>query len=138
MCARPSRASSGPSSSTDPRSRPTSARSGACLRRLRRANAQRRAADAVDLCSDVEQQPRHHLDVANAWHVRQDAFVLGQQTCREQGQRGVLVAFDGHAPLQSVSAFYEQCRHESSCERACEPRTLKRALYIRAYAGPSH
>ncbi len=69
------------------------------LAQPRRADPEGRAADAVDLRPDIEEQPRHYLHVADAWHVRQNAFVLGQQTCREQGQRGVLVAFDGHAPL---------------------------------------
>ena len=58
------------------------------------------------------EQPRHHLDVADARHVGEHALVLGQQAGGEQRQRGVLVAFDGHAALEPVAAFDEQCRHQ--------------------------
>ena len=102
-CARGrARASSGPSSSTEPRSRPTSVRSGSCVRTCRRPHAQRRRADALDFGADVEQQPRHHLDVADARHVGQHALVVGQQAGGQQRQRGVLVAFDGDAAFEPV------------------------------------
>ena len=78
----------------------------------RRADAQRGAADAVDLGAEVEQQARHHLDVADARHVGQHALVFGEQARRQQRQRGVLVALDGHAALEPVAAFDQQCRHE--------------------------
>ena len=105
MCARPVRASSGPSSSTEPRSRPTNARSGESVVQCRRADAQRRRADAVYLGAEIEQQPRHHLDVADARHVGQDALVVGQQAGGQQRQRGVLVAFHRDAALEPVPAF---------------------------------
>ena len=69
------------------------------------SNAQRRRADAFDFGADIEQQPRHHLDVADARHVGQDALLLGEETRRQQRQRGVLVAFHGHAALEPVPAL---------------------------------
>jgi hypothetical protein len=60
----------------------------------RAAHAQRRAADAFDLAAEIENQPRHHLDVADPRYVGQDALVLRQQARREQRQRSVFVAFD--------------------------------------------
>ena len=107
MCARPSRASSGPSSSTEPRSRPTSAAIGIVLPAPAGSDPQRRGPDAIDLGADVEQQPRHHLDVADARHVRQHALVFGQQARGEQRQRRVLVAFDGDPP-------WSRCRLQSA------------------------
>ena len=86
-CARPRRASSGPSSSTEPRSRPTSAPSGSSFDDLRTAHAQRRGADALDLGAEIEEQPRHHLDVADARHVGEHALFGRQQARREQRQR---------------------------------------------------
>ena len=67
--------------------------------------SQRRRADALDFGADVEQQPRHHLDVADARHVGQDALFLGEEARRQQRQRRVLVSFNGHAALEPVSPF---------------------------------
>ena len=71
--ARPRRASSGPSSSTEPRSRPTSARVGLVARHLRRTDAQRRRADAVDLGAEVRAaaapSPRRRRSAAR-WSAR--------------------------------------------------------------------
>ena len=77
----------------------------------RRANAQRGAADAVDLRADVEQQPCHHLDVADAGDIGQDALVLRQQARRQERKRRVLVSLDGDPALQPMSALDQQCRH---------------------------
>ena len=73
---------------------------GLVLGDLRAADAQRRAADAFDLGAEVEQQPRHHLDVGDARHVVQRAPLVGQQARRHQRQRRVLVAFDVDAAFE--------------------------------------
>ena len=52
-------------------------------------------------------EPRHHLDVADSGNVREDAFVGGEQTRRQQRQRGVLVAFDVDGSGQALAAFDE-------------------------------
>ena len=70
-------------------------------------HAKRRAADALDLAAEVENQPRHHLDVADSGNVREDAFVGGEETRRQQRQRGVLVAFDVDGSGQALTAFDE-------------------------------
>ena len=54
--------------------RPTSVRSGACVVSSRRPHPQRGRADALHLGTDVEQQARHHLDVADARHVGEHAL----------------------------------------------------------------
>ena len=69
------------------------------------AHAQRRAADAFDLRAQIEEQPRHHFDVADPRHVRQHAFVRRQQARGEQRQRGILVAFDRDGTRQAMAAF---------------------------------
>ena len=70
-------------------------------------HAERRAADALDLAAEVENQPRHHLDVADSGNVGEDAFVGGEKTRRQQRQRGVLVAFDVDGSGQALTAFDE-------------------------------
>ena len=57
---------------------------------LRRADAQRRHADHVHFGADPE-QPRHHLDVADARDVAQHAFFVGEETRGQQRQRRVLL-----------------------------------------------
>ena len=71
------------------------------------AHAQRRAADALDFAAEVENQPRHHLDVADPGNVREHAFLSGEETRREQRQRGVLVPFDVDGSRQALTAFDE-------------------------------
>ena len=71
----------------------------------RRPDPQRGCPDTFDLGADVEQQPRHHLDVADARHVAEDAFVFGEQAGGEQRQRGVLVALDADRAGQTAAAF---------------------------------
>ena len=73
-----------------------------------RPNAERRRADAVHFGTEIQQQSRHHLDVADARHVGEHAFVFGQQAGREQRQRGVLVPLDRDAAAETVAAFNEQ------------------------------
>ena len=112
--ARPVRASSGPSSSTDPRSLPTSS-----LARLRgldvpAAHADGGRAEAVHFGADFRQQLRHHLDVADARHVREHALFGGQQARRQQRKRGVLVAFDVDLAGDRASSFNQQTRHQKS------------------------
>ena len=110
-CARPTRASNGPSRRTEPRSRPTSARSGAWLR----TRAARTRSVVLPMPStsaaQIQQQPCHDLYIANARDVRQDALVRRQQARREQRERGVLVPLHGHASLQPAPAFNHECRH---------------------------
>ena len=76
---------------------------GLVLGDVRAANAQRRAADAFDVGAEVEQQPRHHLDVGDAGHVVQRAPLVGQQARGNQRQRRVLVALDVHAAFDRVA-----------------------------------
>ena len=92
--------------------RPARGRARACGRVGVRMRSVVRA-DAVDLGAEVEQQPRHHLDVADARHVGQHALLVGQQARGQQRQRRVLVAFDGDAALEPVAAFDQQCRHSA-------------------------
>ena len=75
------------------------------------ADAQRGAADAFDLGAEIEQQPRHHLDVGDARHVGERAPLVGQQARRHQRQRRVLVAFDVDAAFDAAAAFNHQCGH---------------------------
>ena len=109
--AEPRRASSGPSSSTDPRSWPTSAASGRSLVTV----AQRMRSVDVPTPSTVapspDQQIGQDLDVADARHVRQHAFLVREQAGGEQRQRRVLVAFDRDAARQPAAAFDPQCCH---------------------------
>jgi hypothetical protein len=71
----------------------------------RRPDPQRGCPDTFDLGADVEQQPRHHLDVADARHVGQHALLFSEEARRQQRQRGVLVAFHGHTAFQPVPPF---------------------------------
>ena len=72
-------------------------------------DTERRTANAVNLGSQILQQPSHDLYIADAWNVRQDALVLGQQAGREQRERRILVSLHGHASPQPVSAFNQEC-----------------------------
>ena len=63
--------------------------------------------------AEIEEQPRHHLDVADARHVGQHALLGRQQAGGEQRQRGVLVAFDVDGARQPLAAFNQQCGHVS-------------------------
>src|SRR5213082_2456003 len=60
----------------------------------------------LDLGAEVEEQPRHHLDVADSRHVGEDTSVGRQETGGEQRQSGVLVAFDVDRSGQPLTAFY--------------------------------
>jgi hypothetical protein len=73
-----------------------------------RPDPQRRRADALDFRAKIEQQARHHLDIANARHVGQHALLFGEEACRQQRQRRVLVSSDGHASFEAVTAFNQQ------------------------------
>ncbi len=75
------------------------------LQDLGAPDAKRRRADAVDFGAKVQQQARHHLDVADAGHVVKDALVFGQQARRQQRQRGVLVALDVNLPAEPLPAL---------------------------------
>jgi hypothetical protein len=68
----------------------------------------------VDFRADLFQQLRHHADVADARHVREDAFFGRQQACGQQRQCGVLVAFDLDLSGDRAAAFYQQTRHQKS------------------------
>ena len=78
---------------------------GLVFHQLGTPDAQRRAADAFDLRAQIEEQPRHHFDIADPRHVRQHAFVRRQQARGEQRQRGILVAFDRDGTRQAMAAF---------------------------------
>ena len=75
------------------------------LQDLGAPDAKRRRADAVDFGAQVQQQARHHLDVADAGHVVKHALVFGQQARRQQRQRGVLVALDVNLPAEPLPAL---------------------------------
>jgi hypothetical protein len=78
---------------------------GLVLRHLGTADPKRRAADALDLRAEIEQKPRHHFDVADARHVREDAFLGRQQARGQQRQRGILVTFDFHGTGEPMAAL---------------------------------
>ena len=80
----------------------------------RRPDTQGRGTDPLDLGADVEEQARHHLDVANPRHVGQHALLVREQTRGQQRQRRVLVPFDGNATFEPVTALDEQTRHQYS------------------------
>jgi hypothetical protein len=53
----------------------------------------------------------HDLDILDARDVGQHALLAGQQTGREQWQRGVFVALDFDDTRQPPPAFNQQYRH---------------------------
>ena len=75
------------------------------------AHAKRRAPNAFDMSAKIEDEPRHHLDVADARHVGQHAFFGGEEARREDRQRRVLVAFHLHRSRQALTAFNHKRRH---------------------------
>ncbi len=77
------------------------------------AYAKRRRADAVDGRAQIDQQAYHHLDVADARHVGEDALFGGQQTRSEERKRAVLVALDVNGSREPVAAFNRKCGHKS-------------------------
>jgi hypothetical protein len=60
---------------------------------------------ALDLGADVEQQPRHDLDVTDARDVFEDALPFSEEAGGEQRQCRVLIAFDGHAARKPMTSF---------------------------------
>ena len=78
---------------------------------LRRPDAQRGRADAVDFGAEVEQQSRHYLDVADAWDVREQALLVREEARGQQRQRRILVAFHRHTPFKAMASLNQQCRH---------------------------
>ena len=71
---------------------------GLVLHDLPAPHAKCRAADALDFCAEIEQQPRHHLHVGDARHICQHALLGRQQACGEQRKRRVFVAFHVNGP----------------------------------------
>ena len=69
------------------------------------AHAQRRAADPFDFTTEIENQPRHHLDVADPRNVGEHAFFACQQTGGQKRKRRVLVALDFNSAGQPAAAF---------------------------------
>jgi hypothetical protein len=57
---------------------------------LRRPNPQRRRPDAFDLGAEIEQQPRHHLDVADPRHVVQHALASVSRHAASNGSAAFL------------------------------------------------
>ena len=96
--ARPRRASSGPRSSTEPRKRPTSAGSGSSFVTSRTPHAHRRRADAVDFGAEIQQQPRHHLDVGDARHVGEHAFFGRSRHAASSGSAAFLLPSTSTGP----------------------------------------
>ena len=142
-CARPRRASSGPSSSTEPRSRPTSAPSGSSFT----TSGQRTRSVVLPMPSTSpprsSEQPRHHLDVADARHVGQHAFFGRQQARGQQRQRRVLVAFDSTAPdsrrppsISSVDIFAVRGFLRSGVRSGCANVTQIDDLFAQLDAEP--
>jgi hypothetical protein len=78
---------------------------------LRRPDAQGCRANPFDFGADVEEQPCHHLDVADARDVSDHALVARQEARRQQRQRRVLVSLDRNRPLEAIATFDQQCRH---------------------------
>ena len=72
---------------------------------------QRRRSDAVDFRAEIQEQPRHNLDVTDTGDVGEDALLVREEACRKQGKRGVLVASDEDLPFEPVPALNQECRH---------------------------
>jgi hypothetical protein len=88
---------------------------------IRAADPQRRAPDALNLGAKLQEQPRHHLDVPDAWNVGEHALFGRQQARGQQRQRRILVAFDLHAAREPSPAFNQQCRHQTPRDRRSLP-----------------
>ncbi len=84
---------------------------GLVLQDIAALDAQRGAADALDLGAEIEQQPRHDLDVGDSRHVGQHARLIRQQAGCHQRQRRVLVAFDVDASAEPTAAVNDECGH---------------------------
>ncbi len=72
---------------------------------LTAAHAKGASPDAFDFGSEINEQPRHHVNVADQWHVRQNTRLGRQQTRGKQRQRGVLVALNLDSAAQPLAAF---------------------------------
>jgi hypothetical protein len=84
---------------------PDQRRIGFVLDDLGATDAQCGAADPLDLAAEIENEPRHHLDVADPGNVGQHTLFGREQAGGEQWQRGVLVAFDLDAARQTLPAL---------------------------------
>ena len=71
-------------------------------------HAEGRRPDAVHLRAEVLEQARHAFDVADPRNIREHALFRGEQTGREQWQRGVLVAFNFDRTREAASALNQQ------------------------------
>ena len=110
--ARPVRASSGPSSSTEPRSRPTSARSGSWLRTSR--HWMRSVVLPMPSTSAPRSSSSRAITSTSAMRgtLVERARLAGEQRRRHQRQRGVLVALDVDDAGQAVAAFDDERGHD--------------------------
>ena len=105
MCARPVRASSGPSSSTEPRSRPTRPRSGESVVSF----GVRMRSVVVPMPSTSAPRSRSSRAITSTSPMRGTLVSTHSSSVRRQaassGSAGVLVALDGDAALEPVPAF---------------------------------
>ena len=69
------------------------------------------ASHPFDLGAEIEEQARHHFDIADARYVGQHALVAREQARGKQRQGRVFVAFDFDRPGEALTAFDEQRRH---------------------------
>ena len=88
-----------------PAQAPDQCRIGLVLQDLGAPDAKGRRADAIDFCAEVQQQARHHIDVADAGHIVKHTLVFGKQARRQHRQRGVLVALDVNLPAEPLPAL---------------------------------
>ena len=72
---------------------------------LTAAHAKGARPDALDFGSEINEQPRHHINVADQWHVCQNTRLGRQQTRGQQRQRGILVALYLDSAAQPLAAF---------------------------------
>ena len=80
----------------------------ACTNDAARADAQRGGAEALHLRTEIDEQLRHHLDIADARHVLEHALFRGEQAGGQKRERGVLVAFDVDGARQPGTTLNEQ------------------------------
>jgi hypothetical protein len=68
----------------------------------------------VHLGTDLHQQLRHHLDVADPRHILENAFLCREQAGSEQRKRSVLVPTYGNGAGDGTTSINQQTRHQNS------------------------
>ena len=84
---------------------------GSIARHRRAAHRDGRRADAANGCSETRQERRHRFHVAYARDVLEHALLIGQETRRQERQRGILVALYVDASLERAATLDSQHGH---------------------------